>query len=131
MKYFVDISLEGVTWVASVTNLEGAHTFAHSLVTLDHHVREAIAVVADLDDEGAAAAEIEYRYDRVPVVVKIAAELGAERAVNEVRMKRLQAEAAEHARELTAAGYSVRDIAGLLRMSPGRVSQIVNQAVPA
>ncbi|RFA07266.1 hypothetical protein B7R21_13665 [Subtercola boreus] len=131
MKYIVEISLEGVTWVASVTNLEGAHTFARSLVSLDRHVRDAIAVVADLDDEAAAAAEIEYRYDRVPTVVKIAAELGAERAANEVRMKRLQAEATEHARELTAAGYSVRDVAGLLQMSPGRVSQIMNHALSA
>ncbi|RFA19363.1 hypothetical protein [Subtercola boreus] len=129
MIYRVEIGLDGDTWVADVTNLPGAHTFARSLVSLDHSVREAIALVLDISNE--ATLEIEYSYEKVPAVVKVAAELGAERRANDARVKRLQAETSERARELTAAGYSVRDIAGLLHVSPGRVSQIVNQPLSA
>ena len=49
--YCVVVTREDGHWLADVPSLEGAHTFARSLPTLDQAVREVVVLAADLPDE--------------------------------------------------------------------------------
>jgi hypothetical protein len=126
--YTVRVTREHDAWLADVVGLEGAHTFARTLGALDGHVREVIALVENLEDGAEAALHVRYEYRNMPDdfieatrVGDRRAELGAEQALVAERTEVV-------ARRLVAAGVSMRDIAVVLRMSPGRVSQIVGDA---
>ena len=49
--YRVVVTREDGHWLADVPSLEGAHTYARSLPTLDQAVREVVVLAADLPDE--------------------------------------------------------------------------------
>ena len=123
MKYEVEVTSESDAWIADVVNLAGAHTYARNLVALDTAVQEVIRLVGDLDDE--TPLEINYRYLNVDELALEAAGVGDRREALETEQRRLGLESVIHVAKLTKAGYSVRDISGLLKMSPGRVSQIM------
>ena len=123
MTYTVEVTREGDAWIADIINVPGAHTFARNLTALHRSVREVIALVADVSSVGDEA--ITYSYVDVDDDLAEAAELGVEREALEARQKALAKEAANRIATLTAKGYSVRDISGALKMSPGRVSQIM------
>ena len=125
----VVVTREDGLWLADVPGLEGAHTFARSLPSLDQAVREVIVLAADLPDEAMPGLVLDYWYDTGDP------ELDA--TALEVRRLRLQADelAAEVAArtrqaavELVARGFSVRDVASLLGISPQRVSQLTAKA---
>ncbi|UDF13855.1 hypothetical protein LH407_03080 [Antiquaquibacter oligotrophicus] len=116
---------EGTSWIAEVVNLSGAHTYAGNLAALDAAVREVIALVADLPDD--APFDVEYSFEGVDDRFVDAAQLGARRAQAEIERATLADSAAHTAAALAAAGYSQRDIAWLLRMTVGRVSQILSE----
>jgi len=128
MSYTVEVTREGAAWIANVADLAGAHTFAHNLVALDHNVREVIALVLDLAEGAEASLELEYAYTDVPAIVVDAAAFGTERKARAAEMKAMQTGTADQVLTLAGAGYSVRDIAHLLGITPGRVSQLAPRA---
>jgi hypothetical protein len=122
MNYTVEVTREGDNWLATILGLEGAHTYAGNLKALDEAVVEAIQLVTDLPDD--APVEFHYTFIDVDELVLKASAAGERRQQLEEQQARMQTEMAEWIAQLTNAGYSVRDTAGLLHMSPGRVSQI-------
>jgi predicted RNase H-like HicB family nuclease len=123
--YRVVVTREDGQWLADVPELQGAHTYARSLPTLDQAVREVIVLAADLPDETMPDLLLDYDYhtgdpelDTTALEVRRlrreAAELAAAAA----------ARTGEVAAQLVARGLSVRDVASLLGISRQRVSQL-------
>lgn len=126
MSYTAEVTRENDAWIATVVDLPGAHTFAKNLTALDAAVREVISLVAELGDD--IPIEVDYRYLNLDATALEAAQLGERRKALLAQQNRLGLEAVVRAEALIKAGYSVRDISGLLAMSPGRVSQITSAA---
>lgn len=126
MSYTAEVTRENDAWIATVVDLPGAHTFAKNLTALDAAVREVISLVAELGDD--IPIEVDYRYLNLDATALEAARLGEQRKALLAQQDRLGLEAVARAEALIKAGYSVRDISGLLAMSPGRVSQITSAA---
>lgn len=122
MTYRTVVTREGGSWLADVPELTGAHTFARTLAGLHKSVAEVIILMADLPDD--SVVDVDYEYQVEDVAVKRAAATGRSRKLHARRTAELVREAAEAAHELTSKGYSVRDAAVLLDMTPGRVSQL-------
>jgi predicted RNase H-like HicB family nuclease len=122
--YHVSVTREGRTWLATVDDLPGAHTYARTLAALDRNVREVITLMADLPDEAAsdpAAFQVTYRYD-----------LGTD-TLDHLQHSRTEAagwqeKAAAISRQLVgdlvSAGVSRRDAAQIMGLSFQRVAQI-------
>ena len=125
--YRVVVTREDGNWLADVPELEGAHTYARSLPSLDKAVREVIVLAADLPDEAMPGLVLDYEYRTGdPRIDQDAA-----------RVRRLRAQLAE-VEALTALSIraltpelSVRDAGALLGVSPQRVSQIARKRKPA
>ncbi len=122
--YRVVVSHDGDLWVADVPELEGAITQAGNLTRLDEAIREVIALAEDLPEGAESSLDLVYEYEDLDALGEAAATLGRLRA----ELDRVQAAVAEQTSTLVHAlalrQWSVRDIAPLLAMSPGRVSQI-------
>lgn len=127
MSYHVKVVREGDAWVADVVDLAGAHTFARNLSSLDANVREAIAAIEDMPEGAEDTLLVEYEYANVSDYFVQAVRIGERRAEVDAEHERLQTQAAALALSLVEEGSSVRDIAAILRMSPGRVSQITTR----
>lgn len=121
--YRVFVTREDGMWLADVPELEGSHTFARSLPSLNKAVREVIVLAADLPDEAMPDLELEFEY-----------QTGDPRIDDDAaRVRRLRAQVAE-VEALTAASIqaltpelSVRDAGVLLGVSPQRVSQVAGK----
>jgi predicted RNase H-like HicB family nuclease len=72
--YLVEVTREGGKWLADVPGLDGGHTFADTLASLDQSVREVISLVEDLPDSVEHTLVLNYRFVDVPL-----ADLEAER----------------------------------------------------
>jgi predicted RNase H-like HicB family nuclease len=127
--YQVVVTREDSHWLADVPELQGAHTYARSLPTLDQAVREVIVLAADLPDEAMPELVLDYDYHTGDPELDITA--------LEVRRLRQQAgelaatataRTGQAAAKLVARGLSVRDAAALLGVSPQRVSQLTAKA---
>jgi predicted RNase H-like HicB family nuclease len=62
-RYRVVVTREDDAWLARVTELPGASTFARDLAFLDGYVREVIALMLDLPDGAEAGLNVAYEYD--------------------------------------------------------------------
>lgn len=122
MKYTVMVTREGSSWLADVPTVTGAATFAGNLLALDIAVREVLSLLLNVDDESSFV--LEFVYANVEPDLLAAVDLGKRRAAIEVAQAELASECSEKITALSRHGYSVRDISGVLHMSPGRVSQI-------
>lgn len=129
VPYRVVITREDGYWLADVPSLQGAHTYARSLPTLDQAVREVVVMAADLPDEAMPDLVFEYEYHT--------GDAWLDTTTQEIRRLRRQADelasaaaarTSEAAAELVARGLSVRDVAALLGISPQRVSQLTARA---
>jgi len=127
--YRVVVTREDGQWLADVPSLEGAHTYARSLPTLDQAVREVVVLAADLPDEVMPVLVLDYEYHTGDASLDVTAQ--------EVRQLRREADelaaaaatrTGRAAAELVARGLSVRDVAALLGISPQRVSQLTARA---
>jgi uncharacterized membrane protein YeiH len=127
MRYDAEVTYEDGVWLADVVGLPGAHTFARSLHSLDANVREVIAMVEDLPRGAEGGITVDYSYRDVPEVVAEAARIGAERAALAEAQRIAHDETLAAASKLSRAGLSARDAAHLLRLSPGRISQLIAQ----
>lgn len=123
MTYLVIVTREDGQWLADVPSVPGAHTYARSLEGLRRYVREVIILMDDLDDD--AQADVAFKFDVEDEVIRDAARVGDERRDLLAREAAVRGEVAEMARSLSEAGYSTRDAAALLDITPGRVSQLV------
>ena len=113
-------------WLADVEGLD-AHTSSRSLATLDRYVREVIVLAADLADEAEASLVLEWDYQTGdPEADRLAKELRRKRIRIEEETRELARMTAALARQLvTEDGFSVREAAALLSLSPARVDQMV------
>ena len=128
--WHVVVTREDGSWVAQVAVeangvREDAVTWARNLPALDRYVREVIALGADLPDDQMDALQIAYEYRTGDVAVDAAAaDLRARRGALAEATTTLTQDTAKHARALVDRGWSVRDVAALLGISPQRVSQV-------
>jgi uncharacterized protein YjiS (DUF1127 family)/predicted RNase H-like HicB family nuclease len=119
----VEVTREGRDWLADVPEVEGTHTYARTLTGLDREVREAIAVGLDLDDD--YQGDLEWDFRGAPAQLARAAETARRRREAREQLDALTDESARQTRELVSAGLSTRDVARVVDLTPGRVSQIV------
>ncbi len=125
MTYNATVSREDGMWLAEVPGLAGAHAYARTLTNLRKELTDAIIVSDDLADD--ADVEIAFRLEGAGLELIAEAFLLADRRI-EIRAAEaaVVAETADVARSLIAAGWSVRDAAGALDVTPGRISQLAN-----
>jgi len=126
--YQVTVTREAGAWLADVPELRGAHTYARNLRSLDRYVREVIVLAADLPDGAEDTFDLDWTFDTGDEDTnQITAELRTRRAEIDQAAQELAERTAEVARLLVARGWSVRDVAALLDVSPQRVSQVTAQ----
>lgn len=125
MKFVVRITREGQSWLADVPTVPGAATFAGNLIALELAVREVLSLLLDIEDE--SLFEFEFEFSNVGEEMLAAVELGKRREELEREQKEIMTASARFIQELSKEGYSVRDLSGILQMSPGRVSQIAKE----
>jgi predicted RNase H-like HicB family nuclease len=124
--YRVIVTREDGNWLADVPELQGAHTFARSLPSLDKAVREVIVLAADLPDEAMPDLSLDYEYRTGdPRIDQDATKVRHLRA----ELAELESLTAESIRALTPE-LSVRDAGVLLGVSPQRVSQVAGRRRP-
>jgi hypothetical protein len=116
-------------WLADVEGVDGAHTSSRSLATLDRYVREVIVLAADLPDEAEDELQLDWHYQTGdPEVDAQTRRLRQRRTELETANRDLAEHTSELARRLvTHSGFSVREAATLLSVSPARVDQMVQQ----
>ncbi|WP_203924391.1 type II toxin-antitoxin system HicB family antitoxin [Rugosimonospora africana] len=131
--YRVDVIREDGSWLADVPDLQGVHTWARNLPTLDRSVREVIALAEDLPDGAEDGLRLDYEYNiGDPELNAITARLRAERErIQKAERELAEATAAAAGRLVGDAALSVRDAATLLAVSPQRVSQVAPQPAHA
>ena len=126
MKFVVRVAREGQSWLAEVPTVPGAATFAGNLVALELAVREVLSLLLDIEDDSIFT--FEYEFSNVGEEMLAAVELGKRREELEREQKEIMTASARSIKELSKEGYSVRDLSGILHMSPGRVSQIAKES---
>lgn len=123
MTYNVVVTREDGNWLADVPSVPGSHTFARSLDGLMESIREVIVLMDDLDDDAVPMVHLDFQTEDTDVVE--ASHVAAERAQIAARETEMQRLTQRMVLKLTARGYSVRDVARILGVTPGRVSQLM------
>lgn len=126
VEFSVSVAREGQSWLAEVPTVPGAATFAGNLVALELAVREVLSLLLDIEDESIFT--FEFEFSNVGEEMLAAVELGKRREELEREQKEIMTASARFIQELSKEGYSVRDLSGILHMSPGRVSQIAKES---
>ena len=126
--YRVTATRDGDWWSLVAHEVEGREVASQSrrLDQADAAIREAIALVLDVDVDDAFDLHITPELERVEV---------SDETLEVLALRRELAELSDRARrrtpaavaELRAAGLTVRDVAQLLGVTPSRVSQIEKQ----
>ena len=130
MSYIANVTREGNDWLAEVRDLPGAHALARTLAALRRELADAIILSADLAD--GSPVDIDLVLDDPQLAgLQAAVDLSVEghRAAEVTAI--LIARTEEAARQLVGAGWSVRDVAGALDVTAGRVSQLTKERRPA
>lgn len=115
---------ESGDWEIDVPAVAGAHTYGRTLAAALRSAREVIALMDDLSDDQVDEILLRVRVEGGDELLVRAARLGEERRALRAEEARVQCRTAEVARALVAEGYSVRDVAALTAVTPGRVSQL-------
>jgi DNA-directed RNA polymerase specialized sigma24 family protein len=131
MTYTVQVTREGTSWLADVVGMAGGHTFARTLRGLDERVREVIALVEDLPPGAEDGLDLAWDYSAVASEAVEADELARERADVDRKRDEITTHTRALVTRLVEKGWSSRDIAAVLRLSPGRVSQLAAERAPA
>jgi len=128
-EFRVVVTREDGRWLADVPELQGAHTYARSLPSLDQAVREVVVLAADLPDEAMPELVLDYDYHTGdPELDATALEVRRLRRQADDLATAAAARTGQVAAQLVARGLSVRDVAALLGISPQRVSQLTAKA---
>lgn len=120
--YEVVVTREDNQWLADVPTVPGTHTFASSLGGLRRSVREVIVLMDDLPDD--AEPEITFRFEVDDDAVRSAVEVAQRRDALAAAEAELRAQTLDAIHALKSGGHSVRDVAALVGLTPGRVSQV-------
>ena len=88
-------------------------------------MREVIALVEDLPEGAEEGLDVTWDYTRLDASAVEAAQLAEQRAAVQRQGEQIAAQTREFVAVFVSKGWSSRDIAALLNLSPGRVSQIV------
>lgn len=124
MSLRVIVSREGPYWLADVPDVQGTHTYARSLAALDHEVREAVEVGLDLDHP--YGGDLDWDYTQVSPRLAEAARIARARQDARRRLDQLTSKSTGLAIALRGEGLSVRDVAVVVDLTPGRISQITS-----
>lgn len=126
MSYTAVITREGDMWLAEVPGLPGAHAYARTLTRLREELTNAIILAAELDDDADPELSFEPNVGNTNTLLVRAFAVAEQR--RELRKTEIAVmnETASLAKALIKAGWSVRDAAGALNVTPGRISQLVN-----
>lgn len=123
--HIATVTREDGMWLADVQGLSGAHTYARSLSKLDEYVREVIVLAEDLPDEAMHDVLIEYVFDdSVDEAVRTAHELAERRKEIKRELKQLKGDTDRMIKKLRTQGYSTRDSAIVLDVTPGWISHV-------
>lgn len=60
MIYTIEVGKEGNSWLANVVDLDGVSTWASTFASLDHDVREAIALAENLGEGAENSLELSW-----------------------------------------------------------------------
>ena len=130
MSYTANVTREGNDRLAQVRDLPGGHAFARTLAALRRELADAIIVSADLPDGSSVGIDLVLDDPQLAgLQASVDLIIGRHRAA-EVAAS-LAARTKEVARQLVGAGWSVRDVAGALDVTAGRVSQLTSERRPA
>ena len=129
-QFVATVSREEGKWLATVAGLEGAHTWARNLPSLEASVREVISLTLDQSPAEESLTEVSFVYRLEELNVGTALEVGADRRALDVEESRVNAATPAAMVTLLRAGLSVRDVAHVFGVSAGRVSQIAKLAAP-
>jgi len=110
-------------WQADVPDLPGAHAFAKTLANLRHELTDAIIVSADLDDDAKITIDFVLAGHQEDVLIE-AFDLARTRHRLDLEMSALQQSTSAITAQMVGTGHSMREIAGALDITPGRVSQL-------
>jgi DNA-directed RNA polymerase specialized sigma24 family protein len=125
--YRVIVTREADVWLADVPVLRGAHTYARNLRSLQRYVREVVVLAADLPDGSEDLVDLDWTYDTGDEEInRVTGELRTRRTEIDEALQDLSARTTAVARKLVGRGWSVRDVATLLNVSPQRVSQLTS-----
>jgi len=128
-EFRVVVTREDGRWLADVPELQGAHTYARSLPSLDQAVREVVVLAADLPDQAMPELVLDYDYHTGdPELDATALEVRRLRRQADDLAAAATARTGQVAAQLVARGLSVRDVGALLGISPQRVSQLTAKA---
>jgi ElaB/YqjD/DUF883 family membrane-anchored ribosome-binding protein len=123
--YHVVVTREDDAWLADVTDLPGAHTYARSLPGLDRSVREVVVLMADLPDKAIDSVQLAYDYRTGSAKVDKESDALRRRRADLADQTRDVVERTERlVRELISQGWSIRDVGALVGLSPQRVAQL-------
>jgi len=125
-QWSVEVTRSGGWWAIRVPDLPGVFSQCRRLDQVDGHVREAIALMLELDASEVAAIDI--TVVSPPEIAELVqtveqAEHTARGAIDAAASARREA-----AQTLMDQGYPMRDIGRLIGISHQRVSQILNEA---
>lgn len=121
--YEVSVTREGRRWTAEVVGLPGADAQARSLVALVKHASEAIRRVQGLPDDEEVEVRLAFTGDLAAIRDVIA--IADQRRRLDAELRALQVATLEAVFRLRAESFSARDIAALIGITPGRVSQLL------
>ncbi|MFT3944451.1 MAG: hypothetical protein QM705_11625 [Ancrocorticia sp.] len=123
ITYDFVVTREGDQWLGECVQEPAAHTWAKTLAALQREAIDAVILAADLPDDASPVIHLVPGHG-LSESMHEAIELGNWRA----RIRQEEADLRErtiHAvRSLSEEGYSVRDIAGAVGLTPGRITQI-------
>jgi predicted RNase H-like HicB family nuclease len=126
VNYSVQVTREDGVWLAQVAGLPAAHTFAKNLVSLERLVREVIALVEDLPDGAERSLALDWDFSQIGDEAIEAARLAVPLRDVDQERDALAARRVELVHAFAGKHWSVRDIASVLGVSPGRVTQIIH-----
>jgi predicted RNase H-like HicB family nuclease len=123
--YHVVVTQEGAVWAADVPSLPGTHTWGRGLATLERHVREAIALMADLPQGAEKDLMLTWEYrtgdDSLDAMASTVREAQARLTEDE---KSVSDRTAELVSVLAQRGWSARNIAHLANVPVHQVSRL-------
>ncbi|WP_288816884.1 hypothetical protein [uncultured Varibaculum sp.] len=123
MIYTVQISREGDEWLATCLDYPEAIDYAKNLSALEKGIKDAIILAADLPED--SQIQVQMTPDKnLPNSLGQALELRQQRNHLQNEQAKLQTRTREVASLLGNDGYSIRDSATALGISPGRISQL-------
>ena len=123
IAYDFVVNREGDQWLGECVQEPSAHTWAKTLAVLQREAVDAIILAADLPDDATPVVHL-VPGDGLSENMREAIELGNWRARIREEEADLRERTIQTVRTLSEEGYSVRDIAGAVGLTPGRLVQI-------